>query len=128
MGKARRGAARTRQFDKRTVDRVRFGAGIVTRASFEPGWRWSECVKQIVGGDCCQRDHFGYCVSGRLHIRMLGEELEIGPGDVVRIPRGHDGGTVALSDYPVRLPPLRRSMTTDHRHSRVVRAFLGALA
>jgi hypothetical protein len=33
-------------------------------------------------------------------------------------------GTVALSDYPVRLPPLRRSTATDHRHSRVVRAFL----
>jgi putative transposase len=37
-------------------------------------------------------------------------------------------GTVALSDDPVRLPPLRRSMTTDHRHRRDVRAFLGALA
>ena len=24
------------------------------------------------------------------------------------------GGTVALSDHPVRLPPLRRSKTTDH--------------
>jgi hypothetical protein len=35
-------------------------------------------------------------------------------------------GTVALSDHPVRLPPLRRSKTTDHRHGRVVRAPLGA--
>jgi hypothetical protein len=36
-------------------------------------------------------------------------------------------GTVALSDHPVRLPPLRRSKTTDHRHGRVVRPSLGAL-
>jgi hypothetical protein len=36
-------------------------------------------------------------------------------------------GTVALSDHPVRLPPLRRSKTTDHGHGRVVRPFLGAL-
>jgi hypothetical protein len=36
-------------------------------------------------------------------------------------------GTVALSDHPVRLPPLRRLKTTDHRHGRVVRPFLGAL-
>ena len=36
-------------------------------------------------------------------------------------------GTVALSDHPVRLPPLRRSKTTDHRHGRAVRALLGAL-
>jgi hypothetical protein len=34
-------------------------------------------------------------------------------------------GTVALSDHPVRLPPLRRSKTTDHGHGRVVRPFLG---
>jgi hypothetical protein len=36
-------------------------------------------------------------------------------------------GTVALSDHPVRLPPLRRSKTTDHGHGRVVRPFLGTL-
>jgi hypothetical protein len=36
-------------------------------------------------------------------------------------------GTVALSDHPVRLPPLPRPETTDHRHGRVVRPFLGAL-
>ena len=36
-------------------------------------------------------------------------------------------GTVALSDHPVRLPPLRRSKTTDYGHGRVVRPFLGAL-
>jgi hypothetical protein len=36
-------------------------------------------------------------------------------------------GTVALSDHPVRLPPFRRANTTDHRHGRVVRPFLGAL-
>jgi hypothetical protein len=99
-GKARRGAVRTRRFDKRKVDRARFGAGMVTRATFEPGWRWSESVKPIVGGDCCQRDHFGYCLSGRLHIQMRsGEELEIGPGDIVRIPPGHDGWVVGDEPY-----------------------------
>jgi hypothetical protein len=36
-------------------------------------------------------------------------------------------GTVALSDHPVRLPPLHRSKTTDHGHGRVVRPLLGVL-
>jgi hypothetical protein len=99
-GKARRGAVRTRRFDKRKVDTVRFGAGMVTRATFEPGWRWSESVKPIVGGDSCQRGHFGYCLSGRLHIQMRsGEELEIGPGDIVRIPPGHDGWVIGDEPY-----------------------------
>jgi len=33
-------------------------------------------------------------------------------------------GPVSLNDHPVRLPPLRRSKTTDHGHGRVVRPFL----
>jgi hypothetical protein len=37
------------------------------------------------------------------------------------------GGTVALSDHPVWLPPLRRSNLADHSHDRVVRVLLGGL-
>ena len=44
-----------------------------------------------------------------------------------RLVAGAWTGTVALSDHPVRLPPLRRPKTTDHGHGRVVRRFLGAL-
>jgi hypothetical protein len=56
----------SRPIDKGKVEVVQLDAGSVMRTSFEPGWRWSECVKPVVGGDSCQVDHFGYCVSGRL--------------------------------------------------------------
>jgi hypothetical protein len=36
-------------------------------------------------------------------------------------------GTVALSDHPVWLPPLRRSNLAGHSHDRVVRVLLGGL-
>jgi hypothetical protein len=39
---------------------VALDVGTVMRTTFEPGWRWSECVKPVVGGDSCQADHFGY--------------------------------------------------------------------
>jgi PhnB protein len=55
----------------------------------------------------------------------LGATLQRPPQDQFYGDR--DGGTVALSDYPIRLPPLRRSRRQDHRHGRVVRALLGAL-
>jgi hypothetical protein len=76
---------------------------------------------------------------------MLNELRALGGNDMQRVvrsliaelPRTRPGtvslfewrleGTVALSDHPVRLPPLRRSKTTDHGHGRVVRPFLGAL-
>src|SRR6266545_2049 len=79
----------TRQIDKGKVDVVQLASGTVMRTTFEPGWRWSESVQPMVGGDSCQVDHFGYCISGRLRIQMNdGQELDIGPGDVIRIPPG----------------------------------------
>jgi uncharacterized cupin superfamily protein len=40
-------------------------------------------------------NHVGYVLSGRQRLRMDdGAELEVGPGDLVTIPPGHDGWTV----------------------------------
>ena len=77
------------------VELVRLGSGMVGRATFEPGWKWSEHVKPIAGTDSCEAAHMGYVVSGRQVVKMNdGTETEIGPGDVVMIPAGHDGWTV----------------------------------
>jgi quercetin dioxygenase-like cupin family protein len=70
-------------------------SGPIGRAVFEPGWRWSEHVKPLAGTESCQASHMGYCVSGRMVVRMDdGTEKEIGPGDVLVIPPGHDGWVV----------------------------------
>ena len=80
---------------KGRVELVKVGDGVVGKATFEPGWRWSEHVKPIAGTESCQAAHFGYVVSGRQMVRMDdGSELEFGAGDVVAIPAGHDGWVV----------------------------------
>ncbi len=90
----------TRPIDKGTVEIVKLDAGTVMRTTFEPGWRWSECVKPVVGGDSCQVDHFGYCISGQMHVQMNGgEEMDIGAGDAMRIPPGHDAWVVGEEPY-----------------------------
>ena len=43
---------------------------MVGRATFEPGWRWSEHVKPLAGTDSCQAAHAGYFLAGRMRIRM----------------------------------------------------------
>ena len=74
---------------------VNLEAGPVGRATFEPGWRWSEHVKPIAQTDSCQAPHTGYYVSGRMHVVMDdGEETEYGPGDFAIIPPGHDAWIV----------------------------------
>ena len=86
----------TRRFqDKGQVELVNIAGGVVGRVTFEPGWRWSDHVRPIAGTDSCQAAHLGYVISGRQTVKMDdGTELEIGPGDVVSIPAGHDGWTI----------------------------------
>ena len=86
----------TRPFvDKGEADVVNIGGGAVMRATFEPGWRWSEHVKPLAGTDSCQSPHFLYVMSGRMHVAMDdGSEGEAGPGDVTRIEPGHDAWVV----------------------------------
>jgi len=80
---------------KGQVALVNLDAGPVGRATFEPGWRWSEHVKPIAKTDSCQAAHLGYYVSGRMKVVMDdGEEAEFGPGDFAVIPAGHDAWVV----------------------------------
>ena len=80
---------------KGLVELVDLGSGLVGRATFEPGWKWSEHVKPIAGTDSCQAAHTGYVISGRMKIVMDdGDETEVGPGDFMKIAPGHDAWTV----------------------------------
>jgi hypothetical protein len=82
----------TRSPDKATVELVNLAGGQIGRNTFQPGWRWSECIKPVVGTESCQVEHIGYVVSGGLGIRHDdGTEAELKPGDVYRIAPGHDG-------------------------------------
>lgn len=73
----------------------KMGTGSVMRAVFEPGWKWSADVKPIAGTKSCQAPHLGYCVTGRMVIRMEdGSEQEIAPGDFFKIDPGHDAWVV----------------------------------
>lgn len=58
----------TRTPDKTTVDVVRIGRTTAARLTLQPGWKWSECIKPVVGGDSCQVRHVGLLESGTLHV------------------------------------------------------------
>ena len=81
----------TRAPDKTRIDVVHLGATTAARFAFEPGWKWSECVKPVVGTDSCQVRHVGVVQSGRMHVvHDDGTELELGPGEAYVIEPGHD--------------------------------------
>ena len=77
------------------ADMVKVAGRTVGRGRFEPGWRWSEDVKPIAGTDSCEVSHLGYVLSGQMHVKMDdGSEADLGPGDAVALPPGHDAWTV----------------------------------
>jgi hypothetical protein len=81
--------------DKTRVDVVTVGGSEVGRLTMQPGWRWSECIKPVVGGESCQVEHLGYSISGRMHIEHEdGTTVEIGPGEAYVIAPGHDAWVV----------------------------------
>ena len=65
------------------------------RTILEPGWHWAEHIGPTAGTPSCQFPHFMLIASGRMRVVMdNGATYDIGPGDVVDIPPGHDGWVV----------------------------------
>ena len=99
----------TRNMNKGKVEVLSLGGKQVMRATFEPGWKWSECVKPIAGTDSCQTAHLMYTISGKMIVRMDdGSEIEIKAGDATSIPPGQG-----------RQPPLRSSSRARQRAAQV---------
>lgn len=85
----------TRNFPKGKLDLVKLEGVTFGLATFEPGWKWSECVKPIAKTESCQAPHTNYHLSGRLHVKMDdGIEEEFGPGDIGVVPPGHNAWVV----------------------------------
>jgi hypothetical protein len=74
---------------------VDVGGFVVGREVTEPGWRWSEHARPVLGGDWCQDRHVGITVEGRWGVELPdGSTIEFGPGDVFEVPAGHDSWTI----------------------------------
>jgi hypothetical protein len=81
----------TRAPEKTRVDVVRIGGTTAGRFAFDPGWRWSECIKPVAGTDSCQARHVGVVQSGTLRVAHEdGSELDLRAGDAYVIEPGHD--------------------------------------
>jgi hypothetical protein len=91
-----------RRPEKTTVEVVKIGGGEIGRYTFQPGWRWRDHIKPIVGTDSCQTEHIGYIVSGALHVEFDdGTTGEAVAGSVYRIPPGHDAWVVSAEPVVV---------------------------
>src|SRR6185436_17184477 len=73
----------TRVFVKGKFEIVKSGGMTIGRASYEPGWKWSEHVSPVAGAALCNVEHVGMVISGRAMAAMEdGSEFELTAGSL----------------------------------------------
>jgi len=89
-----------RTFEKGKFEIVHLGGMTIGRATYEPGWRWSEHVGRALGQKECQVEHVGMVISGRATAAMShGDVIEMRAGQVFYVPPGHDSWVVGDEPY-----------------------------
>ena len=87
-------------FKKGHFEVIRIGGMTLGRATYEPGWKWSEHVGQAQLAALCQVEPVGMVVSGRAVAKMTdGSIIELNPGTVFYVPPGHDSWVVGDEPY-----------------------------
>lgn len=76
-----------RVLQKGRFELVRIGGMTIGRATYEPGWKWSEHVGPSVGATRCQVEHVGLVLSGRATAAFDdGTVFELRAGELFYIP------------------------------------------
>jgi hypothetical protein len=89
-----------RTFEKGRFELYRVGPMTLGRATYEPGWMWSEHVGPQSGADLCEVEHVGLVLSGQAAVKMAdGTEKVMGEGDFFFVPPGHDSWVVGDEPY-----------------------------
>ena len=89
-----------REFEKGRFELVHLGGMTIGRATYQPGWKWSEHVGKALGQTSCQVEHVGMVLSGCATAAMDdGNVIEMRAGDIFYIPRGHDSWVVGDEPY-----------------------------
>jgi hypothetical protein len=89
-----------RVFPKGRFDVIRISAMTLGRATYEPGWRWSEHVGAAGGLRLCEVSHLGLVISGRAAVASAdGKVEEICAGDIFFVPPGHDSWVLGDEPY-----------------------------
>ena len=90
-----------REMMKGRFELVRLGGITVGRATYEPGWRWSEHVGPGVGATRCSVEHVGLVLSGTATAAFEdGRVVELRAGELFYIPPvPHDSWVVGDESY-----------------------------
>lgn len=90
-----------REMVKGRFEIVHVGGMTIGRATYEPGWKWSEHVGPVVGQSLCAVEHVGMVVAGTAAVAFEdGRVIELPAGEIFYIPGvPHDSWVVGDDPY-----------------------------
>lgn len=90
-----------REMVKGRFEVVRVGDVTIGRATYEPGWRWSEHVGPILGATRCSVEHVGLVLAGAAKVAFDdGQIIELKAGELFHVPPiPHDSWVVGQEQY-----------------------------
>jgi quercetin dioxygenase-like cupin family protein len=89
-----------REMDKGKFELVRIGGLTVGRATYQPGWRWSEHVGPTVGASRCTVEHVGLVLAGIATVAFEDRVIELRAGELFYVPpEPHDSWVVGQEPY-----------------------------
>ena len=91
----------TRTMERGVYEVVHVGGLTIGRATYEPGWRWSEHVGPAVGATRCTVEHVGLVLAGIATVAFDdGSVVELVPGTLFHVPAApHDSWVVGNERY-----------------------------
>src|SRR3954452_23133935 len=90
-----------REFPKGRFEVIRIGGVTIGRATYQPGWKWSEDVGPSVGESRCGVEHVGLVLSGIATVAFDdGRVIELTPGTMFYVgPAPHDSWVIGEEEY-----------------------------
>ena len=88
-------------FDRGKFETVTLGGMTIGRATYQPGWKWSEDVGSLTGEPYCTVEHVGMVISGCATAAFAdGRVTEMNAGDLFHVPaEPHDSWVVGNEPY-----------------------------
>jgi quercetin dioxygenase-like cupin family protein len=91
----------TREMAKGRFELIHLGGLTIGRATYEPGWKWSDHVGPTVGARRCTVEHVGLVLAGVAAVSFEdGRVVELKAGELFHIPSDpHDSWVIGDEQY-----------------------------
>lgn len=90
-----------RQMEKGKFEIVHVGGMTIGKATYQPGWKWSEHVGAAQGRKLCPVEHVGLVIAGRATVAFEDASIvELTPGTTFYVPpTPHDSWVLGNEPY-----------------------------